>query len=128
MRFIEEKGHDESARLAEERGPFPSWPRGIYRDGRPLRNSPGTTIVPAGTVRITAGGPPGIEPLFAVAYSHIVGDRHLTFVNPHFETVARRRGFYNPDLMEKVAKHGTLHGIPEVPEDVGRVFVTAHEI
>ncbi len=31
----------------------------------------------------------GIEPLFAVAYSHIVGDRHLTFVNPHFEAVAK---------------------------------------
>jgi ribonucleoside-diphosphate reductase alpha chain len=27
-----------------------------------------------------------------------------------------------------VAKQGTLHGIPEVPEDVRRVFVTAHEI
>jgi ribonucleoside-diphosphate reductase alpha chain len=27
-----------------------------------------------------------------------------------------------------VAKHGTLHGISEVPEDVKRIFVTAHEI
>jgi len=128
MEFITTIGRDESARLAEERGPFPSWPRSIYRDGRPLRNSTVTTIAPTGTISIIAGCSSGIEPLFAVAYSHIVGDRHLTFVNPHFETVARRRGFYNPDLMEKVAKHGTLHGIPEVPEDVGRVFVTAHEI
>jgi ribonucleoside-diphosphate reductase alpha chain len=128
MEFITTIGRDESARLAEERGPFPSWPRSIYRDGRPLRNSTVTTIAPTGTISIIAGCSSGIEPLFAVVYSHIVGDRHLTFVNPHFETVARRRGFYSPELMEKVAKHGTLHGVPEVPEDVGRVFVTAHEI
>jgi ribonucleoside-diphosphate reductase alpha chain len=128
MEFITTIGRDESARLAEERGPFPNWPRSIYRESRPLRNSTVTTIAPTGTISIIAGCSSGIEPLFAVAYSHIVGDRHLTFVNPHFETVARRRGFYSPDLMEKVAKHGTLHGIPEVPEDVGRVFVTAHEI
>jgi ribonucleoside-diphosphate reductase alpha chain len=128
MEFITTIGRDESARLAEERGPFPNWPRSIYRESRPLRNSTVTTIAPTGTISIIAGCSSGIEPLFAVAYSHIVGDRHLTFVNPHFETVARRRGFYSPELMEKVAKHGTLHGIPEVPEDVRRVFVTAHEI
>jgi ribonucleoside-diphosphate reductase alpha chain len=31
--FVEEKGHDQSARLAEERGPFPNWPRSIYGTG-----------------------------------------------------------------------------------------------
>jgi ribonucleoside-diphosphate reductase alpha chain len=128
MEFITSIGRDESARLAEERGPFPNWPRSIYRDDLPIRNSTVTTIAPTGTISIIAGCSSGIEPLFAVAYSHIVGDRHLTFVNPHFETVARARGFYSAELMDKVAKHGTLHGISEVPEDVKRVFVTAHEI
>jgi ribonucleoside-diphosphate reductase alpha chain len=128
MEFMTSIGRDESARLAEERGPFPNWPRSIYRDDRPLRNCTVTTIAPTGTISIIAGCSSGIEPLFAVAYSHIVGDRHLTFVNPHFEAVARRRGFYSAQLMEKVAKNGTLHGLTEVPEDVPRVFVTAHEI
>ena len=128
MEFFTMIGRDESARLAEERGPFPNWSRSIYRDSRPLRNSTVTTIAPTGTISIIAGCSSGIEPLFAVAFSHIVGDRHLTFVNPHFETVAKKRGFYTPELMEKVAKQGTLHGIPEVPEDVRRVFVTANEI
>jgi len=128
MEFITTIGRDESARLAEERGPFPNWSRSIYREGRPLRNSTVTTIAPTGTISIIAGCSSGIEPLFAVAYSHIVGDRHLTFVNLHFEAVARRRGFYSPELMDKVAEHGTLHDLPEVPEDVRGVFVTAHEI
>jgi ribonucleoside-diphosphate reductase alpha chain len=57
-----------------------------------------------------------------------VGDRHLTFINPQFERVARERGFYSDELMEKVARQGTLHGIEEIPEDVRRVFVTAHEV
>jgi len=128
MEFITMIGRDESARLAEERGPFPNWSQSIYRDGRPLRNSTVTTIAPTGTISIIAGCSSGIEPLFAVAYSHIVGDRHLTFVNPHFEAVARKRGFYSEELMDKVAEHGTLDGLSEVPEDVRRVFVTAHEI
>jgi len=128
MEFITTIGRDESARLAEERGPFPSWSHSIYREGRPLRNSTVTTIAPTGTISIIAGCSSGIEPLFAVAYSHIVGDRHLTFVNPHFEAVARKRGFYSPELMDEVANSGTLHDLPEVPEDIRRVFVTAHEI
>jgi ribonucleoside-diphosphate reductase alpha chain len=128
MEFMTMIGRDESARLAEARGPFPNWSKSIYRDGRPLRNSTVTTIAPTGTISIIAGCSSGIEPLFAVAYSHIVGDRHLTFVNPHFEAVARKRGFYSEELMKKVAEQGTLDGLAEVPDEVRRVFVTAHEI
>ncbi|HTU03718.1 MAG TPA: adenosylcobalamin-dependent ribonucleoside-diphosphate reductase, partial [Candidatus Sulfotelmatobacter sp.] len=101
MEFITSIGRDESARLAEERGHFPNWPNSIYRDGRPVRNSTVTTIAPTGTISIIAGCSSGIEPLFAVAYSHIVGDRRLSFVNPHFERIAAARGFESPGLMEK---------------------------
>jgi len=66
--------------------------------------------------------------LFAIAYSHIVGDRHLTFVNPQFERLAKIRGFYSEALMDKVAAHGTVQGLSEVPVDVQQVFVTAHQI
>jgi len=87
-----------------------------------------TTIAPTGTISIIAGCSSGIEPLFAVAFSHIVGDRHLTFVSPAFERVARERGFSSEALMEKVAQQGTVDGLAEIPEDVRRVFVTAHEV
>jgi ribonucleoside-diphosphate reductase alpha chain len=128
MGFIERIGHEESAHLAAERGPFPRWADSIYRHEKPLRNSTVTTIAPTGTISIIGGCSSGIEPLFAVAYSHVVGDRHLTFVNPQFERLARDRGFYSEALMEKVAATGTVQGLPEVPVDVQRVFVTAHQI
>lgn len=128
MGFIRRIGHDASEKLAEARGPFPRWSRSIYKGGRPLRNSTVTTIAPTGTISIIVGCSSGIEPIFAVAFSHIVGDRHLTFVNPIFEEVARRRGFYSEELMRRVAERGTVRGLEGVPEDVQRVFVTAHEI
>jgi ribonucleoside-diphosphate reductase alpha chain len=128
MGFIQRIGHDASEKLAVERGPFPRWSRSIYTDGKPLRNSTVTTIAPTGTISIIANCSSGIEPIFAVAFSHIVGDRHLTFVNPIFEEVAKRRGFYSEKLMQRVAEKGVVRGIEGVPEDVQRVFVTAHEI
>jgi ribonucleoside-diphosphate reductase alpha chain len=128
MGFINEKAHDQSAKLAEERGPFPNWARSIYKHGRPLRNSTVTTIAPTGTISMIAGCSSGIEPAFAIAFTHKVGDRVLPFTNPIFAEVARERGFYADALMEEVARRGVVRGLPGVPEDVQRVFVTAHEV
>jgi ribonucleoside-diphosphate reductase alpha chain len=133
MAFINEVGHDEDARLAEVRGPFPNWPRSIYRDGRPLRNSTVTTIAPTGSISIIAGTSSGVEPIFALAFRHVVkqpegGERVLSFVNPIFERVARERGFWSEALMEEIARRGTCHDVEGVPPEVQRVFVTAHEV
>jgi len=128
MAFIEERAHDQSAKLAEERGPFPNWSRSIYRHRRPLRNSTVTTIAPTGTISMIAGASSGIEPAFAIAFTHKVGDRVLPFTNHVFADMARERGFYSDALMEEVARRGVVHGLPGVPEDVQKVFVTAHEV
>jgi ribonucleoside-diphosphate reductase alpha chain len=132
MGFIKEKGHDQSARLAEERGPFPNWTRSIYRGGRPRRNSTVTTIAPTGTISMIAGCSSGIEPVFALAFEHRVkgadGERVLSFVSETFERLGRQRGFYSDALMAEIARHGTLAGVPGVPDDARAVFKTAHEI
>ncbi len=128
MAFIKEKAHDQSAKLAEERGPFPNWSRSIYQTGRPIRNSTVTTIAPTGTISMIAGASSGIEPAFAIAFTHKVGDRVLPFINHVFEQVARERDFSSEALMEEVARCGVVHGLPGVPADVQRVFVTAHEV
>jgi len=130
--FVEAKGHDQSARLAEERGAFPNWSRSIYGRGRPLRNSTVTTIAPTGTISMIAGCSSGIEPVFALAFEHRVKsgemERVLRFVSQSFERLGRERGFYSDALLSEVARHGSLQGIPGVPDDVRAVFKTAHEI
>jgi ribonucleoside-diphosphate reductase alpha chain len=132
MAFVKDKSHDQSAKLAEERGPFPNWSRSIYKHGRPMRNSTVTTIAPTGTISMIAGCSSGVEPIFALAFEHRVkqseGERVLTFVNETFERIARDRGFFSDALMTEIARRGTLHGIPGVPEEAARVFRTAHDI
>src|SRR5262250_3582711 len=132
MAFVKEKSHDQCARLAEERGPFPNWSRSIYKDRRPMRNSTVTTIAPTGTISMIAGCSSGIEPVFALAFEHRVKsgemERVLRFVSQSFERLGRERGFYSDALLSEVARHGSLQGIPGVPDDVRAVFKTAHEI
>src|SRR5881296_3582649 len=132
MSFVKEKSHDQCAKLAEERGPFPHWARSIYKDIRPMRNSTVTTIAPTGTISMIAGCSSGIEPIFALAFQHRVkqpdGERVLTFVNETFEQIAREKGFFSDALMEEVAKRGSLHGIPGLPEEAAGVFKTSHDI
>ncbi|MBI2524796.1 MAG: vitamin B12-dependent ribonucleotide reductase [Candidatus Rokubacteria bacterium] len=132
MAFVNDKAHDQSARLAEERGPFPNWSRSSYRAGRPLRNATVTAIAPTGTISMIAGCSSGIEPVFALAFEHRVkgadGDRVLPFVNQTFERLARARGFHSEALMSEVARRGSIQGIPGVDEATRRVFKTAHEI
>jgi ribonucleoside-diphosphate reductase alpha chain len=132
MAFVNDKGHDQSARLAEERGPFPNWSRSIYQDGRPMRNSTVTTIAPTGTISMIAGCSSGIEPIFALAFEHRVkqpdGERVLTFVNETFERIARDQGWFSDALMQEIVRRGSLHGIPGVPEPAQVIFKTSHDI
>jgi ribonucleoside-diphosphate reductase alpha chain len=127
MRFLEEKSHAASEKLAEERGAFPNFPGSIFR--KPIRNATVTTVAPTGTISIIAGCSSGIEPLFAISFvRNVLEGTKLLEVNPYFEAVAKERGFYSEELMMKIAKQGNLAGIDEVPEDIKRVFVTAFDV
>jgi ribonucleoside-diphosphate reductase alpha chain len=132
MAFVKDRAHDQSARLAEERGPFPNWNHSIYRLGRPMRNSTVTTIAPTGTISMIAGCSSGIEPIFALAFEHRVkqsdGERVLTFVNETFERIAREQGWFSDALMHEIVRRGALHGIPGMPERAQEIFKTSHEI
>jgi ribonucleoside-diphosphate reductase alpha chain len=131
MQFINEQGHSASQELAKQRGPFPNFKGSIYdKKGQPpLRNATVTTIAPTGTISIMANASSGVEPLFAVSYVRQVMDNDILLeVHPHFEAIAKERGFYSPELMQRIAEHGTLHGIDEIPADIRNYFVTAHDI
>ncbi len=131
MHFITTEARKASAALADERGEFLNFEGSRYDapGGPRLRNATCTTIAPTGTISIIAGCSSGIEPLFAVSYVRNVLDKdELVEVHPLFEQTAREEGFYSDGLMRRIAEEGALVGIKEVPEAVGKRFVTAHEI
>jgi ribonucleoside-diphosphate reductase alpha chain len=131
MGFIQAEARSASMKLAEERGVFPNFEGSVYDtpEGPRLRNATVTTIAPTGTLSIIANCSSGVEPLFAVSYVRTVMDNdRLIEVNPAFEDIAIKRNFYSRELMGVIAEHGSVVGIDDVPEDVQRVFVTAHDI
>src|SRR3712207_2735954 len=142
MEFVDVESKKESERLANERGPFPEWARSIWgpdatcardKDGkriRPmqlLRNCNVTTVAPTGTISIIAGCSSGLEPLFAVAFMRNQAGVMMPDVNEDFVAIAKREGWYSDELMERIAKTGTV-AHAEIPQRWQRVFVTANLI
>lgn len=131
MHFISDEAMKASQELAAERGVFPAYQGSIYDipGGPRVRNAARTTIAPTGTLSIIAGCSSGIEPLFALSFTkNILDGSKLVEVNPVFEETARRRGFYSEYLMQQLAEGAHLSDIEGIPEDICRVYVTAHEI
>ncbi len=131
MDFITREARIVSRQLAEERAPFPNFTGSRYDHAgeKPLRNATCTTIAPTGTISIIAGASSGIEPIFAISYLRQVLDNDLLVeVHPLFEKIARERGFYSAELMKEIAEQGTIQGFTQIPEDLRRIFVTAHDI
>lgn len=131
MSFIDRESKAASAHLAEERGVFPNFTGSIYdRPGLPgLRNATTTTIAPTGSISIIADASGGIEPLFSLAFTRqILDNDRLLEVNSLFREVAEKKGFYSPALAEELAEKGSLDELDEVPPEIKKVFVTAHQI
>jgi len=129
--FLERESLAASAALAERRGAFPAWAGSRWQRAghRPLRNSTTTTIAPTGTISIIAGCASGIEPLYALAYRRNVLDgAELTEINPQFHRIAAEQGFASDELFAAIVEHGGVRGRADVPDDIQRVFPTAHEV
>ncbi len=142
MEFVDVESKKESERLAGDRGPFAEWAKSIWgpdetcaRDEngkriRPmqlLRNCNVTTVAPTGTISIIAGCSSGLEPLFAVAFMRNQAGVMMPDVNEDFVAIAKSEGWYTDELMERIAKTGSVEHA-EVPKKWQRVFVTANAI
>jgi ribonucleoside-diphosphate reductase alpha chain len=130
MSFIQKKGKEASRELALKRGSFPNFD-GSTLKGRwdAMRNATVTTIAPAGTISIIAGISSGIEPIFALAFiRHVLEGKELLEVNPFLEALSKQEGFYSEELMRKIAHSGNVQNLKEVPENIRKLFVTAHDI
>ena len=142
MEFLDVEGKKESERLAKERGAFPEWARSIFgpdetcardeqgeriRPMQQLRNCNVTTVAPTGTISIIAGCSSGLEPLFAVAFMRYQGGVMMPDVNEDFVAIAKTEGWYSDELMERIAKTGTVKHA-DVPLKWQAVFNTANNI
>jgi ribonucleoside-diphosphate reductase alpha chain len=131
MKFIQETGYNESAKLAEERGVYPAWEGSRHQEkGLRLRNSYVTTVAPTGTLSMIADTSGGCEPEFSLIwYKRVMEGEELPYFLDYFEEVAKREGFWSEDLVKKILdNHGSARGLKEVPEKWQRVFATAHDI
>src|SRR3989344_3226579 len=156
MKFMDDESRNASVEIAKERGMFPSIKNSIFdkegknfREGHDFlpRNCARTTIAPTGTIGITAGlQGAGIEPFFAIVYVRYNAqgidalrkgekplDRDTFFeVNPLFLKVAEKNQFFGmskEDLFRKIdANHKSLVGMPEIPDEIQRRFLTSHDL
>jgi len=158
MEFIDYHSKIESIELAKERGRFASFKGSIYDGQNFLstkyrgksagmvtdeqweeldaqiaevgiRNATTTCIAPTGTISMIASTSGGVEPLFGLVFLRNVMDGTLMYeVNPIFEKLAKEQGFYSEELMARISEKGTAHNVEGVPEEVQKVFVTAHDV
>ncbi len=130
MEFVNAEGHLHSSELARVRGKFPNWEHSRFAaEGVIMRNATVTTIAPTGTISIIAGCSSGIEPYYAISFvRNVMDNTRLVDVNPLFEEIARKRGFFSQELMERIANDNSVQGFDEIPGDVRELFITAADV
>ncbi len=112
--------------------------KGLKKYG--IRNGAQLTVAPTGTIATVAGCEAyGCEPVFALAYLRYVNENAgntdakitLQYTSPLFENALRKAGLDQATMDKIVAQvneTGSCQNIPEVPENIRRVFVTAGDI
>lgn len=158
MEFIDYVSKCESVELAKERGKFKNFKGSIYDcpdyfyskyKGKSsgvisdeqwkdldlqvkkygLRNATTTCIAPTGTISIISDASAGIEPIFGLVFSRLVmnGTKMLE-INPIFKKYAIKNQFYSENLMNDIAKTGSIKNIAGISETIKKIFLTAHDI
>ena len=158
MEFIDYISKCESVELSKERGRFNNFKGSIYDQDHYLynkykgksagkisddmwaelddqikvhgiRNATTTCIAPTGTISMIASASGGVEPLFGLVFSRLIMDgTEMLEVNPIFKDYMMSHGLYSEELMQKIAKDGSVAHVDGIPEDVKRIFVTAHDV
>ena len=158
MEFIDYISKSESIELAKERGCFNNFKGSIYDQpnylfnkfkGKSagkisddmwakldsdiqkygLRNATTTCIAPTGTISMIAGASGGVEPLFGLVFSRLIMDgTEMLEVNPIFKDYMLSHNLYSDNLIAQIAKDGSLSHVEGVPNEIKRIFVTAHDV
>ncbi len=132
MKYIESEGHKASRQLGKDRGNFPEFESSIWKTKKGykhMRNATVTTVAPTGTISIIAGCSSGIEPLFAISFvRNIMEGTKLLETNRVFEEIAKKKKFFSPDLLLRIAETGSVQNVPNILENIKKIFVTALDI
>ena len=76
-----------------------------------------------------AGASGGVEPLFGLVFSRLIMDgTEMLEVNPIFKDYMLSHNLYSDNLMAQIAKDGSLSHVEGVPNEIKRIFVTAHDV
>ena len=149
MEFIDFHAKVKSMLIARDKGAFPNFSGSIYETNQlcrqknkfdwdkllsdiqanGIRNATVTTIAPTGTISMICNTSSGIEPQFSLVFvKNVMDGEKLIYVNPVFEKKMKELGLYSLELMEKISESGSLSDIPEIPEDIKKIFITSHDI
>ncbi|HQP32758.1 MAG TPA: vitamin B12-dependent ribonucleotide reductase [Candidatus Cloacimonas sp.] len=149
MEFIDFYAKKHSSELAIKKSAFPNFPESIYANGslkretlnqdweslkekikkEGIRNATLTTIAPTGTISMIADTSSGIEPQFSLAYvKNVMDGEKLIYVNKYLQKALEEKGIYNKKLLEEILTRGSLACIEDIPEELQKVFQTAHDI
>ena len=158
IEFIDYESKCESIELSKERGRFANFEGSIYDSEYYLynkyknksagkisdeqwkeldnkikkfgiRNATTTCIAPTGTISMIAGASGGIEPLFGLVFSRLILDNtEMLEINPIFKNYMIKHNLYSEELMKKIAIDGSIAHINNIPENVKKIFVTAHDV
>lgn len=94
-----------------------------------IRNVLTTTVAPTGTLSMIADCSNGMEPTFALVFEKRVTVGRFFYTNKIFEQVLQENGLYTDEILLKIAdNYGSIKGIPEIPEWMQNIFVTAMDI
>lgn len=120
----------ESQELAKERGTYPGWKGSKWEaQGILIRNSSLLSIAPNGSIAFIAQTTGGIEPEFALVYQRTTNeDTKYLVTNKVFENELKRRGLYSQELIEQIYNSGGSIQHLDLPDDLKKVFVVAHDI
>lgn len=134
MEFVNIESHNESERMAQELGTFKNW-KGSRWDTelhRQQYNAACTTVAPTGTISIISNCSCGIEPLFSLAfYRNVLEGKRLLEVHSAFKKVAESNsywGYAESELYEKITTEGSIQHIPNIPDEIKKIFVCAHDV
>lgn len=132
MKFVQKVGWETSAALGKEKGSFPNFKGSLWqkRGYKHFRNATVTTIAPTGTISMMANASGGIEPHFALAYFRkSMGQYTLPEVNADLvRAIKHVNGLYSSELMDEIARSGSIQHIERIPKEIRETYVTAMDL